>query len=74
MGEGMCNASVTRFEEKIVSRPILLGHNFSVHPKRILRLLLPQGLAVPIAVSELFAVLQEIRERARQDSNLRPAD
>jgi hypothetical protein len=59
---------------RIRYHPILLGHNFCVHPKRIFRLLLPQGLAVPIAVSELFAVLQEIRERARQDSNLRPAD
>jgi len=39
---------------------MLLGRYFPVRPHTIFRLLLPQGSVIPIAVSEVFAVLQVI--------------
>jgi hypothetical protein len=53
---------------------MLPGHNFALHSRRNVRLLLPQDLVVPIAASAFNVVLQVFHERARQDSNLRPAD
>jgi hypothetical protein len=61
-------------EDKYISRPIPLGHDFPVHPRHFHRLLLPQGFDAPIAATVLSVVLQAIYKRARQDSNLRPAD
>jgi hypothetical protein len=53
---------------------MVFGHDFSVHPGLILHLLLPQGFGASIVGSVFSAVLQELQKRARQDSNLRPAD
>ena len=38
------------------------------------RLLLPRGREPVISVLSIFCILQVIYQRARQDSNLRPAD
>jgi hypothetical protein len=57
---------------------MVLGHDLSIHPgsnfSPIAALLLPQGFSASIAVSDFSAVLQDFYWRARQDSNLRPAD